>query len=353
MILYDLSYFLNSISGTTNPNDYQNEKEHSIAVLSRVLDSLTYYSNYYGLEYGDLVIAVDDQTKRYWRKNYYPLYKSQRDGYHSIQKTSKPVTKAIRQEWKEMERLLSSSKWRVVEVDGCEADDVIATITKSYEGDHLIVSPDKDFIQLIDENISIYTPTGKKQINLKNTDTGDFLEKLIIGGDSSDNIPSIFSNLKPSSDMVSWFSYKYKVRLTQKLYELLMQTKPQIETLFKNDLIREGIREIKYLDGNSDEAMFYSKILKKQVNLKRLPSMSRGSTTLKKSYENSVESKALIEANPQVKFYYERNSKLMDLTKIPSDKKMDIIKTFKNKKRSEMGLRELVETYGGTLSALR
>jgi DNA polymerase-1 len=51
----------------------------------------------------------------------------------------------------------------VVELAGCEADDLIGTIAKQAEKQNyqvFMVTPDKDFAQLVSENIFIYKPAG-------------------------------------------------------------------------------------------------------------------------------------------------------------------------------------------------
>ncbi|MCC6721916.1 MAG: DNA polymerase I [Bacteroidia bacterium] len=90
-------------------------------------------------------------------------------------------------------------------IDGFEADDVIGTLAKKAKSKGFVtymVTPDKDFGQLVDENIFIYKPPrmgnsfeilGVKEI-LKKWEI-DKVEKVIeilgLWGDSSDNIPGV------------------------------------------------------------------------------------------------------------------------------------------------------------------
>ena len=87
----------------------------------------------------------------------------------------------------------------IIEKEGFEADDVIASLCrKAIKEDKsvLIVSPDKDFYQLIgDENVSIYNCTKDKVYN-KEVFTKEFgfgpefmRDYLSLAGDSADNIP--------------------------------------------------------------------------------------------------------------------------------------------------------------------
>lgn len=45
---------------------------------------------------------------------------------------------------------------------GLEADDIIATIIKNYEGEFVIASGDSDFFQLLSDNVSMYLPRKNK-----------------------------------------------------------------------------------------------------------------------------------------------------------------------------------------------
>ena len=86
-----------------------------------------------------------------------------------------------------------------IQVEYTEADDTIAHIaTNRYPGiEKVIVSNDKDFLQLISEEVSVYRPAVKK--TLKTSDLIDtfgihpvnWLIVKAIRGDSSDNIPGV------------------------------------------------------------------------------------------------------------------------------------------------------------------
>ena len=86
--------------------------------------------------------------------------------------------------------------YRVVTLEGCEADDIIGVICKEYshrDYNILIVSSDKDFIQLQRyPNVFQWSPRTKKFLK------EDFPEKqlraLIVKGDRGDGIPNILSN---------------------------------------------------------------------------------------------------------------------------------------------------------------
>jgi len=142
-------------------------------------------------EYGEVVLCCDN--KKYWRKEFFPFYKAGRKktreksdlDWHLIF----DILGKIKQELKD------NFPYRVIDVDGAEADDIIGTLTPIYSQTEkvLILSSDGDFLQLQmwGKNVKQYNPTQKKFITSKNP-----LEELkakIIGGDRGDGIPNILS----------------------------------------------------------------------------------------------------------------------------------------------------------------
>lgn len=92
----------------------------------------------------------------------------------------------------------------VVEQEGVEADDVIGTLARNAEADGadvVIVSPDKDFKQLLSEQISIYKPArGDQDFEIITDDDFreeygldpiQFIDMLALWGDASDNVPGV------------------------------------------------------------------------------------------------------------------------------------------------------------------
>ncbi len=93
----------------------------------------------------------------------------------------------------------------LIETDGFEADDVIGTLAKQAEKEGyevFMVTPDKDYGQLVSENIKIYKPPyqggdfeiiGPKEVcekwNIKNV--SQVIDILAMMGDAVDNIPGI------------------------------------------------------------------------------------------------------------------------------------------------------------------
>jgi 5'-3' exonuclease len=86
-----------------------------------------------------------------------------------------------------------------IHVDNCEADDIIAYISKSIfqDKEKIIVSSDKDFYQLLNDKTSLWNPGKKKYVREKdvieeyNITPDNFAVAKAFNGDPSDNIPGV------------------------------------------------------------------------------------------------------------------------------------------------------------------
>ena len=94
------------------------------------------------------------------------------------------VTNKIRDEIKE------NMPYKSVEVYGAEADDIIAIVSNSYDK-VMIVSSDKDFIQLHKENVKQWSPVTKQEVNGHDPDT--YIKEHVLKGDSGDGVPNVLS----------------------------------------------------------------------------------------------------------------------------------------------------------------
>lgn len=143
--------------------------------------------------YGDMILCYDD--KNYWRRQVFPYYKQNR-------KTERENSKY---DWDKVFSVLNIIRdeirdnfpYQVIQVQGAEADDVIASLVKlNDERDvpepTLILSADKDFIQLHKyDSVRQYDPIRNKWI--EHEDPVQYLQEHIIKGDRSDGIPNILT----------------------------------------------------------------------------------------------------------------------------------------------------------------
>ena len=158
-----------------------------------ILNSIRMYNKRYREEYGQMVICADGMNT--WRKEYFPEYKAHR----------KKARDNSEMDWTEIFRILhlvrdeikENLPYKVLHMDGCEADDIIGTLAMQTQefGMHepvMIVSSDKDFIQLQKfNNVKQFSPIQKKMVANENPRT--YLWNHILRGDSGDGVPNVLS----------------------------------------------------------------------------------------------------------------------------------------------------------------
>ena len=108
---------------------------------------------------------------------------------------------SMKQQFIWLNDMLDSLPVQTMIYDGIEADDTIAYLTKhtqyDLDGEVVIVSTDKDFLQLVSDNVKVFSPTKKKMYNRQMVfdEFGIWPENLLLyrtlDGDKSDNIPGI------------------------------------------------------------------------------------------------------------------------------------------------------------------
>lgn len=129
-----------------------------------------------------------------WRKEYYKLYKANRAEGREASDIDFDAFFAMNNEF--MSDFAAMAKnFQFLQVPECEADDLIAVITKHYKNTNIICqSSDKDFYQLYKyKNYKQWDGVKRKFIEVANPET--YLIEKIILGDSGDNVPRI-SGLK-------------------------------------------------------------------------------------------------------------------------------------------------------------
>ena len=166
---------------------------HIESVRKSIIKVLARIHRRFKEDYGDLVLCYDD--KNYWRREIFPFYKRNR----------KQEREKSKYNWDEVFSVLNTIRdeiktyfpYKVIQVDGAEADDVIASLVhetakKSNSERTLILSADKDFIQLHKYDfVTQYDPIKNKWITHDNP--VQFLQEHIIKGDRSDGIPNILT----------------------------------------------------------------------------------------------------------------------------------------------------------------
>ena len=142
-------------------------------------------------DYGEVVLCCDN--RKYWRKEFFPFYKAGRK--KTREKSDLDWHMIFDMLAKFKQELKENFPYKVIDVEGAEADDIIGTLVSIYAPTEkiLILSSDGDFLQLqmYGDNVKQYNPAQKKYVTTSNP-TLDLKEK-IIRGDKGDGIPNMFS----------------------------------------------------------------------------------------------------------------------------------------------------------------
>jgi 5'-3' exonuclease len=187
MILVDMSQIMMA-SIMMQMHMSKKSEPDEVMVRHMVLNSLRMYRTRFLSEFGEMVLCYD--SRHYWRRDYFPEYKhSRRKSRGTDDKNWDIIFNCLNTIKEEVK---SNMPYKSVEVYGAEADDVIATLCSESSNEVMILSGDKDFIQLQKfPNVKQYSPITKKMINGMNPD--DYLKEHVLKGDTSDGVPNVLS----------------------------------------------------------------------------------------------------------------------------------------------------------------
>ncbi len=169
----------------------RNSKGMNVSAPYGMLNSILKVIEY---ERPDAFAVAFDVGKPLERMELYPEYKSTRDKMPDEMRDSLPY----------IHKLVEAMCVPIIEKDGVEADDLMGTIAKRAVDrgwDVVLVTGDKDLLQLVDEHISILAPSkgalptewytvenAHKRFDVPPKQIIDFLALM---GDSADNIPGV------------------------------------------------------------------------------------------------------------------------------------------------------------------
>ena len=148
-----------------------------------------------------VVLVFDGQGNITNRRNTYAEYKGNRKikritnwkAFDSLDEESASVTE-------QMMRLIEYLKTLPVNIsiiDKIEADDTIAYLSQKLKDDVIIYSADQDFLQLVNDRVTVYSPIKKKFYKQKEVydEYGlwpkNFITMKCLMGDKSDNLPGV------------------------------------------------------------------------------------------------------------------------------------------------------------------
>jgi hypothetical protein len=219
MILVDLNQVLLAGLMAQIANQKNVKLEESL-IRHMILNIIRSHLKNFRKEYGEVVLCSDN--RKYWRKEFFPFYKAGR----------KKSRKNSDLDWHLIFDMLARFKvelkenfpYKVIDVEGAEADDIIGTLVPRHimHENILIISSDGDFLQLQMYNgrskytVKQYNPTQKKFLISENP--LDELKEKIINGDKGDGIPNILS---PSDTFVR--EIRQKVMTEAKLTKFMSE----------------------------------------------------------------------------------------------------------------------------------
>jgi len=187
MIIVDINQIMISNLMVTLSRDNMELSEDLVRHM--VLNSLRGHNKKFRKQYGDMVIACD--SGNVWRKQAFPNYKAGR----------KANREKSEHDWAMIFDIISKVKneiktflpYKVIEIETAEADDIIAVLTRRVKEKILILSGDKDFIQLHNARIQQYNPVLNKFVG-QDENPSLYIREHILKGDRSDGIPNVLSD---------------------------------------------------------------------------------------------------------------------------------------------------------------
>ena len=260
-------------------------------------------------------------------------YKANRDETPEAIKISVPI----------IEEILKSLNISVLVKEGFEADDIIGTIAKKVKSENFetyMVTPDKDFAQLVDESIYMYRPVfgggyeiwGVNEVleKFEISQTSQVIDFLAMKGDSVDNIPGLpgvgdktakkflkeFGSLEGLLQNTTELKGKLKEKIEQNK-ELGILSK-KLATIITDVPIDYNIEELKLNVSNLDKAREIFEELEFRRIISSLNSIFSINNEKNKSEPQKIKEENKIDLNPGFGQFnlFENNIKAHDKGKL-------------------------------------
>jgi DNA polymerase-1 len=154
------------------------------------------------------IVVFDGKGGSQTRKKQFEGYKAQREGNqlrvnraYAGMMNDEDEKESMKRQFVWLNEVLNYLPVTTMIYDGVEADDVMAYVTTHLlkeDEQAVVMSTDKDFLQLVDDKTIVWSPTKKKIYNKKavkeeyGIESQNILLYRILDGDSSDNIPGVY-----------------------------------------------------------------------------------------------------------------------------------------------------------------
>jgi 5'-3' exonuclease len=210
-----LASFFAATGGHANESDIDESM-----IRHMFLNSIRFNRKKFTEEWGEIIICCD--SKNVWRKDIYPYYKANRKKARN--ESDIDWNKLFTVVHKIRDELDEFFPYKVINIDRCEADDIIGTIvhregTELNTGSekYLILSGDKDYIQLHNyANVGQYDPVRKRWI--RNDNPEKYFKEHLLKGDAGDGVPNVLS-----PDNCLAIGERQRPMTSKRLYTLLDQ----------------------------------------------------------------------------------------------------------------------------------
>ncbi len=250
LVIDGLNTFIRSWSTAPNLND---NGDH-IGGIVGTLKSIGYAIR--TLNPTRVVIVFDGKNGSSSRKAIFSGYKADRGKNKIKMRLNRAATvemnaeeegESMRRQMVGLGELLSALPVSIMIYDGIEADDVMAYIATQLKKENekvIIMSSDKDFLQLVNKDVSVYSPSKKKVYNIPEVieefgiHPHNFINFRMIDGDKSDSIDGIPS-LGLKTILKSFpLLVDEEVHTTESMLEFIEQQpkKTKAHNLFENNL---------------------------------------------------------------------------------------------------------------------
>ncbi len=181
------------------------------------------------------VAVVFDSGSKTFRNDIYPAYKANRP----------PCPEDLIPQFSIVREAAESLNLAILEKVGVEADDIIATLAKKYAEENfkvLIISSDKDLMQLVSPYIKMYDAMKNKMIGaFEVKEKFDVLPERVLDvlslmGDSSDNIPGVKGiGPKTAAELINHFGN----------LEIIFEHLDEIKQEKRRQLLTDGVEKAK------------------------------------------------------------------------------------------------------------
>jgi len=210
---------------------------HKNYLIFKTIEFITHISKQYKAD--GVLVACD--SPNIWRKDVYPAYKKNREANRD------PYYEEVKEAMIEVKNFFNDlTSIPAISVERCEADDIISVAAANKTVNNVIVSSDKDFIQLINDNTILFSPAQKIE---RTTEDRDFeLFEKCIRGDMGDNIFSAYPRVRKTRLESAWKDEHEMVNLMEtvngngdvvkKIYKF---NKKLIDLSMQPDYIKQGI----------------------------------------------------------------------------------------------------------------